>query len=101
MSLIISEKLKSPLRCRVGNGMFYVTTKTALGDAADQFPIEGDGEDLLVGANHKYMMDCIKAAPADRLKLEFTSGLTPCVILPTNGEDNFIYMVVPIRLSAD
>ena len=101
VSLIISEKLKSPLRCKVGNGTFYVTTKTALGDAADQFPIDGEGEDLLVGVNNRYMMDCIKAAPADRLRLEFTSGLTPCVILPTGEEENFIYMVVPIRLSVD
>lgn len=101
VSLIISEKLKSALRCKVGCGMFYVTTKTAIGDAADQFPIDGDGEDLVVGMDSKYIMDCIKAAPADRLCLEFTSGLTPCVILPTDGSDNFIYMVVPIRLAAE
>ena len=71
VSLIISEKLKSPLRCVFGDGMVSITTKTAIGDAADQ------------------------------LRLEFTSGVAPCVILPAEGEESFIYMVLPVRLKAN
>ena len=44
VSLIISEKLKSPLRCVFGDGVVDITTKTAIGDAADQCPITGDGQ---------------------------------------------------------
>ena len=100
VSLIISEKLKSPLRCVFGDGMVNITTKTAIGDAADQCPIEGDGQGLEIGFNNKYLKDALKAAPAERLRLEFTSGVAPCVILPAEGEENFIYMVLPVRLKA-
>lgn len=101
VSLIISEKLKSPLRCVFGDGIISITTKTAIGDAADQCPIEGNGNDLEIGFNNKYLMDALKAAPADRLRLEFTSGVAPCVILPAEGEENFVYMVLPVRLKAN
>ena len=101
VSLIISEKLKSPLRCVFGDGMLSVSTKTGIGDAADQCPIQGDGNGLEIGFNNKYLMDAIKAAPADQLRLEFTSGVAPCVILPAEGEENFIYMVLPVRLKAN
>ena len=101
VSLIISDKLKSPLRCVFGDGMLSITTKTAIGDAADQCPITGDGRDLEIGFNNKYLMDALKAAPADRLKLEFASGVAPCVILPAQGEENFLYMVLPVRLKAN
>ena len=100
VSLIISEKLKSPLRCVFGDGMVSITTKTAIGDAADQCPISGDGQGLEIGFNNKYLMDALKNAPADRVRLEFTSGVAPCVILPAEGEKNFIYMVLPVRLKA-
>ena len=100
VSLIISEKLKSPLRCVFGDGMVSITTKTGIGDAADQCPITGDGQNLEIGFNNKYLMDALKAAPADKLKLEFSSGVAPCVILPAEGEENFIYMVLPVRLKA-
>ena len=101
VSLIISDKLKSPLRCVFGDGMLSITTKTGIGDAADQCPITGDGKGLEIGFNNKYLMDALKAAPADRLRLEFTSGVAPCVILPAEGEENFIYMVLPVRLKAN
>ena len=100
VSLIISEKLKSPLRCVFGDGMVSITTKTGIGDASDQCPITGDGQNLEIGFNNKYLMDALKAAPADKLKLEFSSGVAPCVILPAEGEENFIYMVLPVRLKA-
>ena len=37
-------------------------------------------------------MDAIKSAPADRLRMEFTSGVAPCVILPAEGGENFTYV---------
>ena len=101
VSLIISEKLKSPLRCVFGDGMVSITTRTAIGDAADQCPISGDGQGLVIGFNNKYLMDALRAAPADQLRMEFTSGVAPCVILPTEGDENFIYMVLPVRLKAN
>ncbi len=100
VSLIISDKLKSPLRCKFGDGVLDITTKTAIGDAADQCPIAGNGNDLEIGFNNKYLMDALKAAPADKVRLEMTTGVAPCVIFPAEGEENFIYMVLPVRLKA-
>ena len=101
VSLIISDKLKSPLRCVFGDGMLSITTKTGIGDAADQCPIDGDGQGLEIGFNNKYLMDALKAAPADKLRLEFSSSVAPCVILPAEGEETFVYMVLPVRLKAN
>ena len=101
VSLIISEKLKSPLRCVFGDGLVSITTKTAIGDAADRCPLVGEGGDLEIGFNNRYLMDALKTAPAERLRLEFTSGVAPCVILPTEGEEKFVYMVLPVRLKAN
>ena len=101
VSLIISEKLKSPLRCVFGDGVVSITTKTAIGDAADQCATAGDGGGLEIGFNNKYLMDALKAAPADKLRMEFTSGVAPCVILPAEGDENFVYMVLPVRLKAN
>ena len=100
VSLIISDKLKSPLRCIFGDNVLSITTKTGIGDAADQCPIEGDGGGLEIGFNNRYLMDALKAAPAEKVRLELTSGVAPCVILPAEGEENFLYMVLPVRLKA-
>ena len=83
------------------DNVLKITTKTAIGDAADQCPIDGDGGGLEIGFNNKYLMDALKAAPADRVRIELSSGVSPCVILPTGeGEEHFLYMVLPVRLKA-
>ena len=100
VSLIISDKLKSPLRCVFDSNLRKISTKTAIGDAYDECPLSGDGGGLEIGFNNKYLMDALKAAPADKVRLELTTGVSPCVILPTEGEENFLYMVLPVRLKA-
>ena len=100
VSLIISDKLKSPLRCVFDSNLLKISTKTAIGDAYDECPLSGDVGGLEIGFNNKYLMDALKAAPADKVRLELTTGVSPCVILPTEGEENFLYMVLPVRLKA-
>ena len=100
VSLIISDKLKSPLRCVFDSNLLKISTKTAIGDAYDECPLSGDGGGLEIGFNNRYLMDALKAAPAEKVRLELTSGVAPCVILPAEGEENFLYMVLPVRLKA-
>jgi len=100
VSLIISDKLKSPLRCTFGEDSLSITTKTAIGDAFDVCDIKGDGKGLEIGFNNRYLMDAIKAAPADTVRLELNTSTSPCLILPVDDSDNFLYMVLPVRLRA-
>lgn len=98
VALIISDRLKSPLRCTFGDGELSITTKTGVGDASDRCPITGNGGGLEIGFNNKYLMDALKAAPADRVKLELGTSIAPCLIRPCEGEETFLYMVLPVRL---
>lgn len=100
-SLIINDKLKSPLRCKFEDGSLSITSKTAIGAAFDVCPIAGDGKGLEIGFNNRFLMDAVKAAPASRVRLELNTPTSPCLILPLAGEqDNFLYMVLPVRLRA-
>ena len=101
-SLIINDKLKSPLRCKFEDGSLSITSKTAIGAAFDRCPITGDGKGLEIGFNNRFLMDAVKAAPAQRVRLELNTSTSPCLLLPEEGEkDNFLYMVLPVRLRAE
>lgn len=100
VSVVISEKLKSPVRCIFDNGRVYLSAKTANGEGKDVCPIHGDGNGLEIGFNNRYLIDALRYAPADTVKLELNTGISPVVIVPTEGEENFLYMVLPVRLKA-
>lgn len=100
VSPILTDKLKTPLRCTFGENTLSIVTKSSIGDAADSCPIEGDGKGLEIGFDNRYLMDALKAAHVDRVKMELNTSVSPCVILPSEGEESFLYLVLPVRLKA-
>ena len=101
VSVVISEKLKSPVRCQFGEDKVTMSAKTANGDAKDVCRIAGDGQGLEIGFNNRYLMDALRYAPADTVRMELNTGISPAIIVPVEGEENFLYMVLPVRLKAN
>ena len=103
VALILQENAKTPLRCIVGENMLYLSSVTPTGDASDQCPIAGGGDDLHIGFNHRFMLDALKAVPTDTAKFLMGTPSTPCIIVPEDqaeGEEEFLFMVLPVRMSA-
>ena len=100
VSLIITEKQKSPIRCLFELDRMKIRVNTALGDAKDECAMSGDGQGMEIGFNNKYMLDALKACPADMVNLCMNSPIAPCIITPSDGTDGFLYMVLPVRLRA-
>ena len=98
VSVVISEKLKSPVRCVFDYNKVTMTAKTGNGEAKDVCPVEGDGEGLEIGFNNRYLSEALRYAPADTVKIELNTGISPAIIVPTEGDENFLYMVLPVRL---
>jgi DNA polymerase III, beta subunit len=100
VSVVISEKMKSPMRCIFDHDKVLLSAKTGNGEAKDVCRISGDGGGLEIGFNNRYLMEALRYAPADTVKIELNTGVSPAIIVPTDGEENFLYMVLPVRLKA-
>ncbi len=100
VALIIDEKAKNPVRMSFNENFIDCLCTTPIGKAEDVCFCEGDGEGLEIGFNSKYLMDALKAAPADELLLCLNTNTSPCIMVPADGSDKFKYMVLPIRLRA-
>lgn len=98
VSVMISDKLKSPVRCCFDHDKVILSAKTGNGEAKDVCPLSGDGGGLEIGFNNRYLMEALRYAPADTVRIELNTGISPAVILPVEGEENFLYMVLPVRL---
>ena len=100
VSVVISEKLKSPVRCLFDMDKVYLSAKTGNGEAKDICLLKGDGTGLEIGFNNRYLMDALRYAPAEKVNMEMNTGISPCIITPVDGSDSFLYMVLPVRLKA-
>lgn len=96
MSLLTSDKIQSPIRCMVDDSCIKMACSTSIGKANDSISASVKGENVEIGLNNKYLLDALKNAETDEVKIELNGSLTPIKILPTQG-DSFLFLVVPMR----
>lgn len=99
-SLLINEKMKSPVKCVFENGKLKISCSTAMGKLYEELDADISGPAVEIGFNCRYLLDALKAADTDLAKLCMNGPLSPMKIIPKEGE-SFIYLVLPVRLKVE
>ena len=98
VGLIVSEKYKSPVRCQFSNQEVLLRTNTTIGVAEDKCSLAGDGKELEIGFNVRFLADALRAVPSEEVCLELTNSISPIVMTPVEDKHDFAYMVLPVRI---
>ena len=102
VGLIVSEKVKSPVRCVFGDNVADFRTSNTIGTAHDTCPVAGNGGELEIGFQCRYLLDALRAVPDEEVTLELQNGLSPIVFTPCDkNKPTFAYMVLPVRLRSN
>lgn len=101
-SLIITERLKNPLRITFEQDKVTVRCHTALGKVVDEFaPLQMQGDKVEIGFNNRYMLDALRASKDDTMVMKINGPLSPVLLLPPDGRKDYTYMVLPVRFKND
>jgi DNA polymerase-3 subunit beta len=97
ISLVVNDRLTTPVRCAIGNPVSTFKCISAVGCATDTYETELSGPEFEIGINAQYLLDALRATETDLVKMSFQGGSKGFIIEPTEG-DNFLYMIMPMRL---
>ena len=100
VSLIITERLRNPVKLTINDNTLSVKCTTELGDVYDEISVGQIGPDLEIGFNNRYILDALKASKKEELIFKLSGPLEPCKIIPKEGDD-FTYLVLPVRFKND
>ena len=101
VSLVIDEKAKNPIRMTVKEETIGLSCRTGIGNADDKCAARvTENANLTIGFNNRFLLDALRAAPAEEICIGMNTASSPAVILPTDGTDGFAYMILPVRLRA-
>ena len=98
LSLLLTDKMKSPIKCVIDNSTITASCNTPLGQAEDQIEVSMTGENVEIGFNNKFLLDALRYSETDEIIMELTGATKAVVIKPTEG-DSFLFMLMPMRLS--
>ena len=97
VSLVINDRLQTPMICEFRDQTVYISCSTPLGKANDAVPAQIHGHEETMGFNSRYLLDALKNSETDEVRIELNSALKPMKIFPKEGSD-FLFLVLPVRL---
>ena len=53
-----------------------------------------------IGFNNRYLLDALRNADTDEVKVQLTGPVSPMKIVPTQG-GSFLFLVLPVRLKQE
>lgn len=96
-SIIITEKMRSPLRFIFDEDQIKISVITALGSANDKMAASVDGKRTEIGFNNRFLLDALRSADTDEVMIHLNGPFSPAIVLPPEG-DSFLYLVLPVRI---
>ena len=100
VSLLIMDRLKSPIRCVIEEDEIKLSCSTPIGRANDQFEVKMEGDPLEIGFNSRFLLDALRNAEGDEIRILFSGQTSPMIVRPKEG-NSFLFLVLPVRLKSE
>ena len=99
-SLLVDEKLRTPLRCKFEDGSLNISCNTQYGSVNDNIKIKKEGEDIEIGFNNRYLLDALRACKDEDIRVSMSTPLMAMIIEPAEKDENsnYTYLVLPCKL---
>ncbi|MBU5487462.1 DNA polymerase III subunit beta [Clostridium sp. MSJ-8] len=96
-SLMAKEGNSYLIKLAITPDKLLITSNSQLGKAKEEVPVELQGDNIEIAFNSRYLLDVLKNVEDEKVVLQMTSSVSPCVI-KAEQSDLYEYLVLPVRL---
>lgn len=97
-SVLANEGTSNLIKLFFEDNTLVITSNSKLGKMREEVYCEMAGEPLEIAFNAKYIIDILKTMDEEKIVMEMTSNISPCVIRP-EGNDKSLFLVLPVRIA--
>ena len=100
-ALLAREGKNNLIKMDFNIDQLILTSNAEIGDVFEVIPIENQGDPIKIAFNSKFFIDALKVIDRDEMSIELTTSVGPAVIVPADGSDEFIYLILPVRIAEE
>lgn len=100
-SLLAKEERANLIKLTFSDDRLLIESNSEIGQVNEQVATKQNGDDIKIAFNAKYLLEGIRALEDDQLTLHLNGTLNPMIIRPVEGEDAYLYLVLPVRVGRD
>jgi len=96
----LAGQMKSPVKLIFDQTSLTVRSESIVSKVEDLIPIRLEGEGLEIGFNCRLLLDALRVAGVDKVRLSLSGPLMSMIIEPVEEQEDgrFLLLVLPVRL---
>lgn len=104
-NIVADEKIKGSTRSYVklttDDQFISITSASVNGKVSDEMECVHEGRDIEIGFNCRYLINSVKVAEGENIKITLKSPTQAITIEPAEEDDSFkyFYMILPVRMN--
>lgn len=75
-----------------------LTSNSEIGNIKENINISTTGKDIFIAFNARYFMEAFRTTNEEFVKVKFNSPSNPCVVVPADGSEEYLYLILPVRI---
>ena len=96
-SLMAREGKNNLIKMSFRDDVLKISSNAELGEVEEEMEAQLNGEPIDIAFNARYITDVIRNVPDEDMCMKFNSSVSPCVVVPQNGDD-YLYLILPVRV---
>lgn len=98
-AILLSRSDKSNLvRFDLRENVMQLSSNSEIGNITEKIFIKLDGKDLSIAFNARYFTEVLRYIDSESIMIKFTDSVSPCIIVPTGALEDFMYLILPVRI---
>lgn len=86
------------IKFNIKKEMLTITSESQQGNITENIPIEHTNSDLVIDFNGRLIIDCLHVISDEFIKMNFCGVMSPCVITSNQEKEDYLYLVLPMRV---
>lgn len=101
ISLLAREDKARLVKVLIDDNSLEIKSNTEIGDGYEKLSCELDGDGINIAFNNRYLLEGIKVLDTTDIKLNLKGMINPCTIEPIDGDIDYTYLVLPVKLKSE
>lgn len=98
-AILLARSDKNNLvRFDIKDDVMQLSSNSDVGSITEKLPVKINGVDVAIAFNARYFTELLRYISCDNIVIRFINSTSPCVVSPANDSEDFMYLILPVRM---
>ncbi|MCL2061682.1 MAG: DNA polymerase III subunit beta [Firmicutes bacterium] len=96
--LLAKAERNNLVKFDIKDDVMRLESNSEIGNILEKIPVKISGMDITIAFNARYFTELLRYITVDHIVIKFINSVSPCIVAPSGGAEDFMYLILPVRM---